>query len=52
MDGAVNTADITFLYNYLLYGNSKSPFYGDVNEDGEITTADITAIYNKILGIQ
>lgn len=52
MDGAVNAADITFLYNHLLYGNSKSPFYGDVNEDGEITTADITAIYNKILGIQ
>ena len=52
MDGAVNTADITFLYNYLLYGNSKSPFYGDVNEDGEITTADITAIYNNILGNQ
>lgn len=52
MDGAVNTADITFLYNYLLYSNSKSPFYGDVNEDGEITTADITAIYNNILGNQ
>lgn len=50
IDGVVNAADVTTIYNYILHG--ESTFYGssDVNGDGVVNTADITSIYNKILG--
>jgi len=49
-DGAVTSADVTVLYNYLLNSDSASIVNPDVNGDGSITSADITAIYNIILG--
>jgi hypothetical protein len=50
-DGAVNAADITTLYDYLLNGSQN---YGDMldpNFDGVINAADITCIYNELLGL-
>lgn len=48
LDGDVNVADVTVLYNYLI--NSDSAFMlCDVNGDGNVTTSDITVIYNIIL---
>lgn len=49
-DGAVTSADITALYNYLLNGDETYITTSDVNGDGEITSADITAVYNVLLG--
>ena len=48
-DGAVTSADITALYNYLLNGDSSNMVNGDVNNDGSITSADVTTVYNIIL---
>ncbi len=48
-DGAVNSTDITVLYNYLL--NEDDTYYStsDVNGDGHINSVDITIIYNRLL---
>ena len=48
-DGAVTSADITALYNYLLSGDDTFYDTSDVNGDGHITSADITVIYNYLL---
>ena len=50
-DGAVTAADITRLYENVLYG--QEPAYDehlDTNFDGVITAADITNIYDVLLG--
>lgn len=48
-DGAVTSADVTALYNYLLTGDNTYAATLDVDGDGVITSADITAIYNVLL---
>lgn len=50
-DGAVTSADVTCLYNYLLNGNESYLATSDVDGDGYITVGDITSIYNILLGI-
>lgn len=50
-DGAVTAADITRLYENVLYG--QEPAYDehlDTNFDGVITAADITNVYDVLLG--
>lgn len=49
-DGAVTTADVTCVYNYLLNGDETFIATSDVDGDGFITTVDITVIYNILLG--
>ena len=49
-DGAVTSADVTEIYNYLLSGDETYLDTADVNGDGSVTSADITAIYSIILG--
>ena len=51
-DEAVNSADVTAIYNFLLDGGQEAPATYDVDGDGVVTTADVTAIYNVILGEQ
>ena len=48
-DGAVTSADITVLYNYLLTGDDNYVATSDVDGDGNITSADVTAVYNILL---
>ena len=50
-DGAVTAADITRLYENVLYG--QEPDYDehlDTNFDGVITAADVTNVYDVLLG--
>jgi aminopeptidase N len=49
-DGAINTADITYLINYLFAGGpAPLPWEsGDVNCDGEVNTADVVYIINYL----
>ena len=49
-DGAVTSADITALYNYLLTSDDTYVATSDVDGDGNVTSADVTAIYNILLG--
>lgn len=49
-DGHVTAADITALYNYLLYGDTLYIDTLDVNSSGSINAADITEIYTILLG--
>lgn len=49
LDGVVNSVDITAIYNYILFGNTKYYSTSDVNQDGTVNAVDITAIYNIIL---
>ena len=51
-DGAVTSADVTCIYNYLLTGDETFIDTCDVDGDGSITVADITTIYNIILGTE
>ncbi len=48
-DGAVTSADVTALYNYLLNGTTTYYSTSDVNADGSVTSADVTFIYNILL---
>lgn len=48
-DNNVTSADVTALYNYLLYGDESAIVNGDVNGDGSINACDVTAIYNILL---
>ena len=48
-DGAVTSADVTCLYNYLLNGNESYLATSDVDGDGVITSADVTVIYDILL---
>ena len=48
-DGAVTSADVTALYDYMLTGDNTYAATLDVDGDGAITSADITAIYNVLL---
>ena len=48
-DGAVNAADVTTIYDYLLNGGDSFTVTCDVNGDGHINSADITALYDIIL---
>ncbi len=48
-DGAVTSADITALYNYILNGDLTYINTSDVDGDGAITAADVTVIYNYLL---
>lgn len=48
-DGAVNAADITAIYNYILNGDDTYAATSDVNGDGAINAGDVTAVYNFIL---
>jgi len=50
-DGAVTSADITALYNYLLNGDLTFIATSDVNGDGSVTSADVTAVYSILMGI-
>ena len=53
LDGTVNAADITMLYDILM-GNvvtsEEDIIVADVNSDGAINSADITLVYDIILG--
>ena len=49
-DGAVTSADITMVYNYLLNNDETFIATSDVNGDGYITSADVTMIYDILLG--
>ena len=49
-DGAVNAADITTIYDYLLNGDDSFLVTSDVNGDGYVNSSDITALYDTILG--
>lgn len=49
-DGAVTSADVTCVYNYLLNGDETFIDATDVNGDGAVTSADVTVIYNILLG--
>ncbi|MBR5638139.1 MAG: dockerin type I repeat-containing protein [Muribaculaceae bacterium] len=49
-DGAVTSADVTCLYNYLLDGDETYLATSDVDGDGFITVGDITLVYNILLG--
>jgi len=49
LDGQVNAADITALYNCILYGETTYINTYDVNQDGYVNSTDITAVYNSIL---
>ena len=51
-DGAVNSADVTALYDYILNGDSTSIVNGDQDGDGYITSGDVTTVYNIMLGNQ
>ena len=51
-DGAVNTVDVTVLYNYILSGDDSDIVNGDQNGDGSITTNDVTFVFNIMLGVQ
>lgn len=48
VDGAVNAADITTLYDYMLNGGNYYDML-DPNFDGVINAADITCIYDVLL---
>ncbi len=48
-DGAVNSADVTALYRYILNNDQTYAATCDVNGDGAINSADVTAVYNVIL---
>jgi hypothetical protein len=50
-DGVVTAADVTRLYDYLLYGSlADYDEYLDTNFDGVITVADVTNVYEVLLG--
>ena len=50
-DGDVTAADITRLYDYLLFGDEQTyDEHLDTNFDGVITASDITNIYDVLLG--
>lgn len=49
-DGAVTSADVTCVYNYLLNNDETFIDTCDVNGDGAVTSADVTVIYNILLG--
>ena len=49
-DGAINSGDITALYDYMLNGDLTHQENCDVNGDGSINSGDITAIYDIMLG--
>lgn len=48
-DGYVTAADITALYNWLLYNDASQLVNPDVFPDGNITAADITKVYDVLL---
>lgn len=50
LDGSVNAADVTALYNYILNGDATYEECSDINGDGAINAGDVTAVYNIILG--
>lgn len=50
LDGSVNAADVTALYNYILNGDETFIATSDVNGDGAVNAGDVTAVYNIILG--
>ena len=50
LDRAINAADVTAIYNYILNGDDTFLSTSDVNGDGAINAADLTFIYNRILG--
>ncbi len=50
-DGEVTAADVTVLYDYLIYGTDTYFSTSDVNGDGAVTAADVTAVYDILLGI-
>lgn len=54
LDGKVNSADVTAVYNYIIKGEDSGILLNDadVNADNQITTSDIISIYNTILGVQ
>ena len=48
-DGAINSADVTALYSWLLDSDDSSMVNGDVNGDGAINSGDVTAVYDYLL---
>ena len=48
-DGAVNAADISTIYDYIMTGSSIHSGTLDTNFDGIINAADITSIYDVLL---
>lgn len=50
-DGAVNVADITAIYKFILQSEDSYDNHYDTNFDGYINAADITSVYNVILGL-
>ena len=50
-DGAVTSADVTCLYNFLLSGDTSDLVNGDQDGDVVITVSDVTSVYNILLGL-
>jgi len=53
LDGAVNAADVTMVYNILMGtidADDDLMILADVNGDGAVNASDVTMIYNIILG--
>ena len=53
LDGSINAADVTLLYDILLGGmplDDELSILADVNHDGSVTSADVTTLYDIILG--
>lgn len=48
-DGAVNSTDITVLYNWLLSEDDTYMVNGDQDGDGEVTAGDVTVVYNILM---
>ena len=48
-DGAITSADVTALYNFMLNNDQTYVATADVNGDGAITSADVTVIYDVLL---
>ena len=48
-DGAVTSADVTAIYEYLLTGNMTFISTSDVNDDGAVNAADVTSVYEELL---
>lgn len=50
LDGVVNAADVTAVYNVILGNDNTWHFSADANGDNIINAADVTTLYNIILG--
>lgn len=50
MDGAVTSADVVAIYDYLLNGNMLYRYSADADGDGTVTVSDLFLVYQCLLG--